>query len=329
MYVIRYIISALKRSFVIASLLCTAAAAFVGLQVFTAQSAAVLTLETETIPILPPHDHTVGVDSISDDGHHVNVRSGEYRAPHDMWVVGMRYEVHGAPALTLHHGTIFRLDERDQECPEESPRPLVSVSQDQQHSPESHFPDGFGVFIPKGTPLLLDAMFHNPQPPLGPGETYTDVSLQFDLLQAEGDTSALKPLSYHLLRLSDTPCRELSHTFTVPPHTESYIFGGTTEANDASRLRVEEPSRIVYWGAHLHGWEGGKSLTVKKNGEVIEVFETKRSADDAYRFDTPHGVRNIELKPGDVISTEALYENMTSDPLRGAMGHLGLYMAEQ
>lgn len=295
----------------------------------TSTDQVVFTLETDTIDVLSPHGHVVGVDAMGDDGHHVGVTSQKTITTKDMWVKGIRYEIQGAPGFTLHHGTIFDLNKRDLECPSESPRPLVSVSQDQQHVSEAHFAEGYGVFIPKGTPLILDAMFHNPSAPVGPGETYTDVSLSIDLILADKDVEQLKPLEYHLLRLSDTPCTGLSHSFSVPPQSNAYVFTGTSEENDASRLAIKKPSRILYWGGHLHGWEGGKSLTVRKNDEVVESFETRKDPDVAYRYNTPHGNRDVLLQAGDEISIEAVYENTTDSVVRQAMGHLGLYIAEE
>lgn len=285
-------------------------------------------LHTEALAILPVHEHALGRDSMRDAGHHVGAVSEATAAPEDMWVTGMRYEITGAPAFTLHHGTLFRLDERDLECPAESPRPLLSLSQDQKHTSEAHFSEGYGIFIPKGTPLLVDAMFHNPEFPLGPGVVYKDVSLKVELILANTNAD-LKRVDYHLLRLSDTPCGESGHTFAVPPQAEPYVFAGTQENIDSSRFVASLSSKIIYWGAHLHGWEGGQSLNVKKNGEVLELFETVRTPNDPYRYDTPHGNRDISLASGDVISIEATYQNHTGELLRGAMGHLGFYIAEE
>jgi hypothetical protein len=288
-----------------------------------------ITLETQHIAILPPHGHTVGRDSLSDHGHHVSAQSIPYITPRDMWVIGMEAKVQGAPSLTLHHGTLFRTDERDLECPTESPRPLVSLAQDQLHTTQMSFEDGYGIFIPEGTPLVLDAMFHNPEPPVGVGGIYENVALQFTLVLAEDTTPSLQPLTYHLLRLSDTPCREYSHSFTVPEKTTGYTFSGTDEVGDASVLSVAATSRIVYWGAHLHGWEGGRQLTVRKNEAVIETFTSNVSVEDPHRFDTPHTETDVVLEVGDTLSIAALYDNPTQNPLRGAMGHLGVYLAPQ
>ncbi len=120
----------------------------------TAQSAVtigddhILHLETTSIELLPPHGHEIGKDSLQDPGHHVGVTSSVITAPTDLWVTGISYEVVGAPAFTLHHGTLFRLDARDLQCPTQSPQPLVSVSQDQAHTNHMRFADGYGIFIP-------------------------------------------------------------------------------------------------------------------------------------------------------------------------------------
>ncbi len=287
-----------------------------------------LTLSTPLVAVLPPHGHEVGKDSMEDQGHHVGVTSPVVTAPEDMWVTGISYVIHGAPAFTLHHGTLFRLDARDLQCPTQSPQPLLSVSQDQAHTPTMQFDAGYGIFIPKGTPLILDAMFHNPGDPIGPGETYTDVSLQVDLQLAKPGDVPLTEVTYHLLRLSDAPCSvDSGHSFVVPPATEPYVFAGTSLESDASRLHISKPSRIVYWGAHLHGWEGGKTVTAKKNDTVLEVFTTELSRTVPFRYDTPHGNRDISLEEGDTLSIMAEYHPHSSSTIRGAMGHVGLYIA--
>ena len=284
-------------------------------------------LQSYPIATLAPHEHALGIDSMEDAGHHVRLLSDPIVPEEDLWVTGISFEVINAPAFTLHHGTVFRTDQRDLECPLQSPRPLLSVSQDQRHTSEATFADGYAVYIPKGTPLVLESMFHNPLPPLGAGETYEDVSLKVTFSLAQDGVEDLKPLTYHLLRLSDDPCGATMHTFAVPAHTGGYLKKGTQEEGDASVFVANAPSTIVYWGAHLHGWEGGRSVTVRKNGEEVQVFNTERSRDDQYRFDTPHGPAQVSLQAGDSISIESLYDNWAEAPLRGAMGHLAFYIA--
>ncbi len=101
-----------------------------------------LAMQTSPIKVLPPHGHEVGKDALLDDGHHVGATSEVFITPEDIWVTGIAYEVVGAPALALHHGTLFRMDARDLECPEQSPQPLLSVAQDQEHTSVMTFEDG-------------------------------------------------------------------------------------------------------------------------------------------------------------------------------------------
>ena|GEM_PF-2340705 len=285
-------------------------------------------LQSYPVPSLAPHAHTLAIDSMEDTGHHVRLLSDPIVPEEDLWVTGVSFEVINAPAFTLHHGTVFRTDERDLECPLQGPRPLLSVAQDQAHGSEVAFAEGYAIFVPKGTPLVLESMFHNPLPPLGIGETYTDVSLKVTFSLADTGQEALKPLTYHLLRLSDDPCGANMHTFAVPARTEGYIKSGSTGQTDGSAFIAQATSTIVYWGAHMHGWEGGRSVTVSKNEKEIQVFPTQRSQDDPYRFDTPHGPAQVQLQAGDKISIESLYDNWADVPLRGAMGHLAFYIAE-
>ncbi len=171
-------------------------------------------------------------------------------------------------------------------------------------------------------------MFHNPGAPIGSGETYTDVSLQLRLHIADDEHLPQTAVTYHLLRLSDAPCSiAQGHSFQVPLSPQQFVFSGTHQEQDASNLLIREPSKVVYWGAHTHGWEGGIAVSAKKNGETVEVFTTQHSAEDLYRYDTPHGNRDIMFDTGDVLSIEAIYDASTTSTIRGAMGHLGLFLA--
>jgi len=266
---------------------------------------------------------------VTDLGHGIILNSETIITERDMWIVGMQYEMVGAPALTLHHAMLYQLDVADLECPNEGPRILMSVSQDQAHTQQAQFAEGYAVFIPKGAPLILNAMIHNPEPPLGPGDTYENVSLKVIFTLAPETTKPLTPVTFHLLRLSDGHCGQNSYSFRVPPKRVGYTFSATDDLNDPANLRITKPSRIVYWGAHVHGWEGAQVLNVKKNGEIVEAFPTTISNDDPYRYDTPHGNRDIPLMAGDVISLEAVYNNETEKVVRGAMGQLGLFIAEE
>lgn len=281
---------------------------------------------------LEPHEHIIGFDSMTDTGHHHESVSETMIAPRDMWVRSIEVEIENAPAVTLHHASLFRVDRPDNECPNHMGESIVTFAQDQIHTPRAEFPEGYAVFIPKGAPLQLAAMFHNPGPPIGPGDTYRDVRIVMKLHLAEKSDEQLTPLTFHLLRLSDQPCSEdpvAARVFVVPPHTESYRFAGTDAPNDTAHVTFFNRSRIVYWGAHVHGWEGGKDLTVRKNGEVMETFTATLSPGEQYRYDIPHMPADLVLEPGDTISIEATYDNPTDAAVRGAMGQFGMYVAEE
>lgn len=290
-----------------------------------------LTLETTHLQVLRPHPHTVGLDSATDEDHHVEISSGIYVAPEDLWVRGMNAIIRNTPPFTVHHATLMRLDGNNKECPTEAGEWIVSFTQDQSHNLRAVFPKGYAMFIPKGAMLRFNGAFHNPEPPLGRGETYKDVYLQLHLDLVRSGTEKLTPVSFHLLRLADAQCRsgESGYVFAVAPRSHAYSVASSGKEGDTSIFVANATSTIVYWGGHLHGWEGGERLIVRKNGGVIADFETKKAMFDRYRFDTPHGVTSIHLEKGDTISLEAIYDNPTDSTIRGAMGQLGIFLAEE
>lgn len=291
----------------------------------------VLTIRTEAIDLVP-HEHIVTYDSVSDTGHHHNVVSPVIRAPRDLWVTKIEAVVENASPVTLHHASLFRIDGPDLECPNHYGESVLTFAQDQMHTPYVEFPEGYGIFIPKDTPLQLAAMFHNPEPPVGPGEEYYDVQVGLRLHLAEDIKQDMKHLRFHLLRLTDSPCVEdatAARVFAVPPETEGYVFSGTGEKGDTAQMTFTKPARIVHWGAHIHGWEGGRNVTLYKNGEPIQVFSAEQSLDEPYRYDVPHMDTDLIVESGDVLSIESTYDNPVNAVLRGAMGQMGMYVADE
>ena len=285
-------------------------------------------IETEVLSVLPPHHHDVH-DSSMDEGHHMYLRSPIVYAPEDMWVREIEFELKNAHDTALHHAVFMRLDKPNQVCPFIPMYDLLHVGEDQMHDPSLKFADGLGFFIPEGTPLLLDVMTHNPMPPLGPGETYYDVSASITLTLAREDEE-LNPVRYYALHLADRPCSLKSQfTFAVPPRTENFVFGAndTEVEQTAGRVTFTEDGAIVFMGGHIHGWEGGKYLDVYLNDEHLRRFETSKASDDPYRYDTKFGNVHIPITAGDTISITSTYSNPHDHAIPGAMGMLGLFFA--
>lgn len=292
------------------------------------------TIETKSASVLYPHEHDPG-DSVMDPGHHVLLTSNVFVPTHDLWITGISGEVVNAPPVVIHHGELLRLDTlgTDATCASAyGAGELLSFGQDQMYDPQFQFPEEHAFFIAKGTPLVLAAMLHDPLPPVGPGGTYHDVNASITLHEADPSTRrSLTPVTFRLLHLEHEPCRtdEMGYVFKVPAYARGFVFKGHPEAaNDGSRYIFTHPATILYLGAHLHGWEGGRELRVYKNGELLTTFATHKSETDPYLYETPHYQTDLHMEAGDTLSIEAVYDNPYDVPLTGAMGMLGIFYAE-
>lgn len=293
----------------------------------TDDSKKTIILETPTIEYLHPHKHEVS-DTVHDHGHHVTVRSEVILAQEDLWITGFTFNMENAPYSTLHHAQLTDLDGVSNTCKDKGlPNELLSIGEDTLGSNTLQFDNPQGIFIPKGHRLEMFAMFHNPEPPVGFGGDYYDVSAKLELtyeLAKESDRHV--PLRHYHLHLDDRACTGL-YTFAVPPETTDFKRVPQYTDNDPAIVQFEEPGEIVYIGGHLHGWEGGKLLEFLKNGESIRQYETKRSDRSDMKWETPHHRESIKIEAGDVVSISATYDNPGPETVTGAMGIISFYFA--
>ncbi|MBI5456749.1 hypothetical protein HY969_03320 [Candidatus Kaiserbacteria bacterium] len=285
-----------------------------------------IVLETQHLPELSSHPHVAG-DSAIDKGHHYEIYSPIYTVPDDVNVSEIEFEIHNAPDIILHHALLVDIDKPDVICPQFYGRELAAVGQDQMHTRKISLPQDYALTIIKGTRLQLAVALHNPLPPIGPGGTFEDVFATVKLKSVSNPERAT-PVYFHVLKLDEDACASQTHVFTVPPHSKGYVYGGPGWVEKGqNRMIIEHNATIVYMGAHLHGWQSGKNVAIRRNGELLSVFETVRSNDNPYRYDTPHYATEIALKKEDVLSIEAVYDNGFEVPIRGAMGMFGMYVA--
>jgi hypothetical protein len=293
----------------------------------------ILTLETKSIPILAPHPHNPQKDTIVDKGHGIEVLSKPYPLKEDLWVTGYDFENVNTDANTLHHAMLVTTKTPDTWC-QEGPdrRSYMILTEDQMHDPHVRFPKGYALHIPADTPLVLYAMYHNTEPSIGTGRTYENVSARIRLHIAEpSEKHPLKALTYYSPHLADDPClpKDEGYFFSIPANVKDYHVTGENTPLHPERLSFDYPVTVKYWGAHLHGWEGGKNLLVKKNGELVHNFATVPSTINPIEYNTPQGPADLRLEPGDVLSLEAIYDNPTDKPVIGAMGILYLFVSEE
>ncbi|MBI4088439.1 hypothetical protein HY418_03640 [Candidatus Kaiserbacteria bacterium] len=293
----------------------------------------VITLEAESLDVLPPHEHDPSRDSVADSVHHYTSLSQVFVPAEDVWISKIEFEVVNAPDTVLHHALLHEMDAQDAFCP---PTPsrfgselLSGFGADQMHTPFYAFPEGYALRIPAGKAIRLDATLHNPLPPIGPGGTYHDVQVRARLHLVEPGRGNSIPLSSKLLYVQDVPCGK-DFVFTIPPNSTAFNTRSDGALhNPGSSMTFEHSARIVYWFAHLHGSEGGRELIVRKNNQEIARFKMYQDPHDPYRWNTPHDTTDITLGAGDVLSIEAVYDNPSDESVQGAMGMLLIYFAER
>lgn len=294
---------------------------------FASKLTRVIVIETDRIPELEPHQHDTG-DAVSDAGHHAGVMSEEYVVQENMRISSVNFEILNAPSSIVHHAAVIAYRCVDETCTVRTPHEIVRHGQDTMYLAKGDVPDGFMIPLKKGDRVRVELTAHNPEPPLGAGDTYHDVYARITLEEDTLRTLNARPVRFMHLFVQDT-CTPLAGTsgsdsFTVPPNTE-YQFSGCP--GDNSRITFTKPGVITHMGAHVHGWQGGKELVVLKNNKVFQIFTTGTS-ENPFRYDTPHTQTLVRVEPGDSFSLRARYSNPHSVPVRGVMGMFGFYIAD-
>ena len=281
-----------------------------------------LSIMTTPIEELHTHNHNVGHgDTLASHGHTVDVVSEVFTVPDDMWVTGADLITKNAPQFVIHHIHLVNMSEKDEFCPQ-LPQLLFDLGQDSL--PSGEFPEPYGLFLPKGSQLIVTAMLHNPEPPLGLGEEYRNVSVGFKLhVDRFARFHHLKPLSFHVVALSDQNICNAT-TFEVPPHSKNFV---KASSGDASTMTLTRGGTIVALGAHIHAWEGGKKLDVFVNDKLVTSFIPKRISETPEVWRTDPYPTSIRVNPGDRITTAATYDNPFDISEDGPMAMLGVYVS--
>jgi hypothetical protein len=295
-----------------------------------------ISIETRHLATLPPHEHEEE-DAVSNPRHHTVLESDIYVAPRDLYVTKVGFEIVNAPNVTLHHASLVDVSRPNQTCTNMTNwRELFVYGSDRMYDNDLTFPEGYALKIPKGSPLKLVFMVHNPEPPLGPGGTYSDVYSQITLTESTQSPATLKLLEPRLLHLDDPDITcwhketDLSdfYTFTVPAHVKDFVFSGKGAHDPAATMTFSRGATLFDLSGHLHGWQLGKKLIVRKNGVVMHQFDTRPSSSTPYIYETRHVEEPFHVAAGDTLSVSAIYDNPHSVPTRGAMGIAGFYYHE-
>lgn len=285
----------------------------------------VLSLATDSIAELHSHEHTEH-DTVDSAGHGVPLHAEEIVTTEDLWVRGVRIAVENAPRVTLHHLNVMvfpAISNTDAQgvFPQFNTPYGISVGQDIRDTLLLSKP--YSTYIPKGSRIVLSGMVHNPEPPKGPGGTYTDVRVSVDLLGIdfpEAEAKRVQPLFLSLID-HDSPYQD---SFKVPAMSAQYTrFADTPEDVGRATYIFPTDGMLVELGAHLHAWEGGEKVDAYLNGKVIHTFTPQHAGTEPWDFATDRTTLMLRVKKGDVLSLSATYSNEHDEPLLGAMGILG------
>ncbi|MBP7741450.1 MAG: hypothetical protein KA104_02040, partial [Candidatus Pacebacteria bacterium] len=235
-----------------------------------------MTILTAPIATLPPHAHKAditGVDSVLAPGHGIIVNSAFYTVPFDMWITGISLETENAPRAVLHHLILFRKGYPNTQCPNRDEE-LYTIGADSR--PDNAFPAPFGIFVKKGTVIYLNGMVHNPQPPKGPGGSYTDVSIGYNLTYERPSPKRYRAVAFYRFFLYENErCQDPIITkdfdvFTVPAGAQHFVKSAANYTeNNPARLVIKHSGMILGTGGHLHEEDGGEKIELLKGNDAV------------------------------------------------------------
>ncbi len=299
------------------------------LETFTFSHPKTLTVTTRPIPVLKPHRHSPG-DSVFDPGHMTVTQSGAYIVPQNVWIKSFDIQIKNGNPRNLHHLVLVRLDQNDNICPNYDWQPIM-VASSENSATHQEFPENYRLFLPKGTPLLLFAMLHNPLPPAGPGGTYANVQLQVKLnVDNSKNPQRFKPVELYRLHLADSPCTNnigFGETFDVPANTAEYVKK-PSPTDFPAEYTFQKPGTIIAMGGHIHPFDRGKALDVYINNNLVHSFTPKLKNDKPWSWEIDPLFQKKHVGKGDTISIEARYSNPNPFALRGEMGMMVFYFAK-
>ena len=292
-------------------------------------------LETNHLAVLAPHRHGPN-DSVTDTWHHETLAARQVLAPRDMYVTGIHFNFENAPTSTIHHMSLTDVSRRNETCPNyPTGAELFSFSADRLYENEIRFPEGYALRIPKGTPLSMYIMVHNPEPPIGPGGTYRDVYTRVQLIESDQGPATLKLVHPYLLHLDDVPCSygkadgSEGVIFTLPARTMGYHFSGKGQSDPAASKLFTRPATLINLTGHLHEHQDAKELIVRKNDQILYVFRPTPVTNDPYFSPLYRASSTFHVEAGDRVWLTAVYDNPSSVPIHGAMGAAGFYYTEE
>ena len=277
------------------------------------------TIKTDPLPF-DPHagmDMSMNMDGMT----HYDMgvwAEGKFIVPEDMWVTGFSSEESG---IAPHNFYVFIQDTKDAWCPE-NPTAIWSGGTVTAQRP-TEFESPYGVFLKKGTPLLLKAMF----PPEAAAPDAQGQLSSFSV-HATYEPAAVseRTKKIFLYMITPAPCSISRPVFPIPPHSVNASF--TTKNKP---FVFSEDGSILKAAAHFHGsYEKGIPNTVRLflNNSEIDTFTTTNVGNDNER--NPELLKKagpVSVHAGDTLWMEGIFNNPHDSIIPEGMAIIGFYFA--
>lgn len=241
----------------------------------------------------------------------------EFTAPEDIWVTEFSSEFTG---VSVHNFYVFIKDTHDAWCPD-NPTAIYSGGTVSAKRPIT-FDAPYGVFIKKGTTLILRAFYHEME-----GDVSND-TLSFSVhARFEPAASTTRSVPISLYFITPGPCTYTRPVFPVPAHANNVLY-----SSEQKPFVFPDDGKILKAMAHFHAaYKEGVTNTVRLflNKNMIDSFTTTNVGDEAERNPRLLTDRLVTIRRGDILTMHAIFSNPSATAVPEGMAIIGFYFAPQ
>lgn len=282
--------------------------------------------ENRTITVSVAFDHS-HIPMASDDSSHMDMASmthydegvwaeKEFTAPEDMWLTEFSTDFTGE---SVHNFYLFIKDTHDSWCPE-NPTAIYSGGTVSSKRPITFDPP-YGIFIQKGTTLVLTALYHDAAGESAVRPTFS-VHARYE---PAGSTTRSVPISLHFI--TPGPCTYTRPVFPVPARSKEVVY-----SSDQKPFVFSDDGTIIRAMAHFHAaYKKGVANTVRLflNGTTIDSFTTTDVGDGEERNPRLLKDKLVKVHGGDILTMHAIFSNPSAAPVAEGMAIIGFYFAPE
>ncbi len=241
----------------------------------------------------------------------------EFTVQEDMWFTEFSTDFTGS---SVHNFYLFVKDSHDTWCPE-NPTAIYSGGTVSATRPVTFEPP-YGVFVKKGTTLVLKSMHHATENGTAESEDTFSVHARYE--PAAYSTRSV-PVSLHFI--TPGPCEYTRPVFTVPARTHDVAYSNTQKP-----FVFTEDGVILKAMAHFHAsYDAGLANTVRLllNDKELDSFTTTNIGDGAERNPRLLAGTLVKIRSGDILTMQAIFSNPSAVNVPEGMAIIGFYFAPQ